>query len=184
MDSESQLNTVADEVLNLKKRVRALEKENEILKKNCSRWRLAEEAVAKITGGELTTYSCPFDILLKNGVRLEVKHSPLNRQKRTPTVRWIWSSPLGLKNKGKAYEFLILVGDKNPDHEYYPKDSSCAYPDFVFFIVPYSEVSACKGRGAMIALNTDFKTITAGNRTSKQLCGKLASWRDLEKLGL
>lgn len=177
-------NTVRDEVLSLRKRVLVLEKENETLRKHCSRWRLAEEAVAKITGGEITAYGLPYDVVLKNGVRLEVKHSPLCRQTRTSTVRWNWSYPLGRQNKGKDYDYLILVGDKDPDHEYYRKDPSCPCPNFVFFIVPHSKVSACKGRGDAIGLNTNFNTIRSSNRTSKELCEKLKPWRDLEKLGL
>ena len=72
-----------------------------------------ETLVAQLTGGTLTKFAEKFDVMLSNAITIEVKFSKLNTP--TPgssTRRWNWSKPLGWRDKGKSFDFLLLIGDE------------------------------------------------------------------------
>jgi hypothetical protein len=72
---------------------------------------------------------------------------------RSKTRRWNWHSVLGSRNN-KAYEYLVLIGEKDPQHEeQYPADL-----DPVFFLVPRSDVDDIK-TGNDIAINTNLAKV-------------------------
>ena len=152
------------ELFRLMDKVRALERENEILKKELAFLRTfpalaqgikGETLVAQLTGGVLTGYAESHDVSVTNGDRLEVKYSHLNDPNRSKTRRWNWNSPLGRRDE-KDYSFLILVGEKDPRFEdQYPPDLA-----FVFFLVPRADVWYIK-TGSNIALNTNLRTANA-----------------------
>ena len=153
------------EILRLEARIRELEgkteeleKENKELKKKRDRARgvPAEDLVARMTGGKRTGgYKDLYDVITGNGNRIEVKLSKVNDYKSSKTKRWVWDNIIG----PKKYDFLVLAGEKDPD------PSCCErYPlnlEYVFFLVPRSEVNDINSRGDCIALNTNFATAEA-----------------------
>ena len=114
-----------------------------------------ERLVANLTGGVLTGYSDPHDVIVHDEDRIEVKTSHVDVQKGTRTKRWGWSNILGRRNT-KEYEWLVLIGEKD-------LESGCEYPvdlPFVFFMVPRDQVDLIK-TGNMIAINTNLDTARA-----------------------
>jgi hypothetical protein len=83
-----------------------------------------------------------------------VKLSHLQKPGSSRTRRWNWDRPLGL-NETKEYDFLVLVGEKDP--RYYAQ-----YPDldYVIFLVPRGDVDSIKSKGC-VALNTNLDTARA-----------------------
>jgi hypothetical protein len=149
--------TKDDEILSLKGRILELEKENEDLKKalNFPRGVQAEIFIAELTGGVRTGYKDGYDVTTNSGRRLEVKVSRLNRQTTSRTVRWNWDRLLGL-NETKDYDFLVLMGEKDPRYEaQYPPELP-----YVCFLVPKRDVNAIK-TGNCAALNTNLTTARA-----------------------
>ncbi len=124
--------TKDDEILRLRDRVLELEKENEDLKKtlNFARGVPAEIFVAELTGGVRGGYKDGHDVTTNSGHRLEVKLSHLNRPNSSKILRWNWDRLLGL-NETKEYDFLVLMGEKDPRYE-------AQYPGlpYVCFSVP------------------------------------------------
>jgi hypothetical protein len=144
-----------EEILKLKGRVRELENENEELKKKLDRARgvPAEVLVAQMTCGKRTEgYKDSHDVTTKKGNRIEVKLSKVHAYKSSGTKRWTWDRVLG----PKEYDFLVLAGEKDPRYEGYPPDL-----DYVFFLVPQSEVNDINSAGDCVALNTNFATARA-----------------------
>jgi len=144
-----------EETLKLKGRIRELEEENEELKKKFDRARgvPAEVLVAQMTGGKRTErYKDKHDVTTKKGNRIEVKLSKVHAYKSSSTKRWTWDRVLG----PKEYDFLVLVGEKDPRWDGYPPDLV-----YVFFLVPRSEVNDINSAGDCVALNTNFATARA-----------------------
>lgn len=122
------------------KRIAHLESELEFLKLHpvFAQGLKGERLIAKLSGGKLTELNAPYDISVGSSVKVEVKFSKLNCPHRGETRRWQWSKPLGWKDKGKDYDFLLLVGDKDQRFaEQYPPDNS----PYVFFLIPHSQVA-------------------------------------------
>ncbi len=146
------------------KRISLLERENALLRKERDFFRSTptlaqglkgETLVATLTGGVLTGYKDPHDVTVTTGARLEVKYSHMNSPNPSATRRWNWHSVLGMSNN-KKYEYLVLVGEKDPRYyDQYPAELSC-----VFFLVPRSEVDNIK-TGRNIAINTNLDRVRA-----------------------
>jgi hypothetical protein len=101
-------------------------------------------------------YKDGHDVTTRSGHRLEVKLSHLNSPTSSSTLRWNWERPLG-RNETKEYDFLVLVGEKDPRYE-------AQYPTglpYVCFMVPKREVNTIKSIGNCIALNTNLATVRA-----------------------
>jgi hypothetical protein len=161
---------VENEVLRLRSRVRELEAECKALKKELEARKPfdAEFFIAKLTGGDIkANHHDPYDVLLENGLRVQVKYSHLNKPNPSKTRRWNWGKPLGLLDRTGDYDFLVLVGEKDNRYEdRYPPDSR-----YVLFLVPRKDVLRVANRGGagglMIALNTNLASVRA--RTSQAL---------------
>jgi len=153
-----------DECQRFKKRIVELERENDELKQendalrsriNFARGVPAEELIAKLTDGKRTGYKDRHDVTTRSGHRLEVKLSHLNNPSSSRTGRWNWDRLLGL-NETKKYDFLVLMGVKDPRyHAQYPD------LDYVIFLVPRGDVDSIKSRGNCVAPNTNLGTARA-----------------------
>lgn len=102
-----------------------------------------ESLVVHWVNGVITTHNANHDITVNGSlIRIEVKYSGLNaaiRGHQTPdveTLRWAWAKPFG-ESGNKAFNRLILVGDKDPRYFEHYKDPACPY---IFFDVPYEEI--------------------------------------------
>ena len=120
-----------------------------------------ERFVCELTNGQATAYAEKFDVELENSLTIEVKFSKLNIPvKGEKTLRWNWSKPLGQYDKGKEYDFLVLLGEK--DDRYMQQYYEGVY---VAFLIPKSAVgelmSAGKSVGGMIQINTNLNTARA-----------------------
>jgi hypothetical protein len=108
--------------------------------------------ISGILNGKLTVHTAPHDIDLKDGRKIEVKFSNLNRpNKNSESTRWSWNYPTGLR-RGKAYDALLLIGVADPRfHELY-LDAECPY---VIFDIPMKAVKRFNQRGNHISITTD-----------------------------
>jgi len=139
-----------------------------------------ETLVCDLVGGRLTSFARGYDI--KAGkYRIEVKFSNLGASVRgTPGRRWSWSKPLGYKDKGKVYDYLILIGPKD---KRYPDQYVDTTP-YVCFFIPKSDVESLMFKGAsiggIIQLTTNFKTVK--NEQSKKLLSHMVKLEDISAL--
>ena len=114
-----------------------------------------ETLVASLTGGELSSYAAEHDVVISGNVKIEVKFSKLNTPVAGSTTRrWNWSKPLGWKDKGKSYDFLLLVADKDTRYPSQYKDSS----PYVFFLLPLAAVPGVCNSGSAIGANVQLTT--------------------------
>lgn len=112
--------TKDEEIVRLMIRVAALEKDNQLLREELSFLKTfptlaqglkGEALVAQLTRGTVTGYAVRHDVEVDSGDRLEVKYSHVNVQSATKTRRWNWYNLLGRQDKGKEYDYLVLVGE-------------------------------------------------------------------------
>ena len=120
-----------------------------------------ETIVCDLVGGKLTSFAESYDIEAGQ-CKIEVKFSNLGFPVRGhATQRWSWSKPLGWKDKGKSYDYLILLGEKDLR---FPSQYLDTGPYACFFI-PRPEVEALMFKGAsiggIIQITTNFKHVTA-----------------------
>ena len=159
----SEVAALKDEIGGLQDRVRHLEREVEFLRLHpvFAQGLKGERFICMITGGLATELNASFDILTKGGLKLEVKFSKLNTPELSApeTKRWSWSKVMGWLDKGKDYDFLLLIGER--DHRYddqYPDD--CPY---AVFLIPAARVRsivvAGKAIGSHVNLTTNFRTV-------------------------
>jgi hypothetical protein len=119
-----------------------------------------ETLVAKLTGGAITAYAADHDVAVQGTATVEVKFSKINSPyEGAITQRWNWSKLLGWQDKGKGYDFLLLIGDKDPRFlSQYPNDGS----PYVFFLIPSAHVPSVLSKGATIGsqaqINTNLET--------------------------
>jgi hypothetical protein len=141
----------------LRQRITQLEQEIAFLKTHPALLQglKGETIVAKLTGGSLTKFAAQHDITVGSNITIEVKFSKLN----TPSLggstrRWNWSKPLGWKDKGKAFDFLLLMGDKDAR---FPKQylDECPY---VYFLIPRARVVEVMTKGITIGSNVQITT--------------------------
>lgn len=137
-----------------------------------------ETILLKLAGGELSEFAAEHDLTTSGDIRIEIKFSKLN----TPapgknTRRWNWSKPLGYLDKGKNYDFLVLVGDKDSRYPDQYLDSS----PYVFFLIPRNKVTELMSSGSSIGgsmqLGTNFDTLR-----SPRTLGILAHMVDADKI--
>ncbi len=157
-------------IASLLERISSLERENAELKKEVedlkevvefhrltptqAQGRKGETFIATLTRGVRTGYREPHDVTVNNGDRLEVKMSRVTKP-NSYTRRWNWHNVLG-SGHNKEYEFLILLGEKDPVwRDQYPPDLQ-----YVIFLVPRSDVDHIK-TGNQIAINTNLARVRA-----------------------
>jgi len=126
-----------------------------------------ETLICDLVGGKLTTFAESFDVTVGT-CKLEVKYSNLGVPvKGCATRRWSWSKPLGWKDKGKDYDYLILIGQKDDRFPGQYLDAT----RYVCFFIPRQKVDSLMFKGAaiggVIQLTTNFKSIE--NQQSKML---------------
>lgn len=147
----------------LEERVSQLEREVEFLRLHptIAQGMKGERFVCQLTKGVASKMNASFDVETQSGVKLEVKFSKLNTPvKSAPdTKRWSWSKPMGWLDKGKDYDFLLLVAEKDYRfHDQYLDDS----PYAIFLLsaahVP-NIVSSGKSVGSNVNLTTNFRTV-------------------------
>jgi len=152
---------------------RDLEKENELLKnkieqlkeKNRSlskgHWRtngnIGEEHIATLLDGAITPSNCRYDVLLLNGLKLEVKYASLSRPniKKAQTKAWKWSEFKGLDGK-KEYDSLILVGEIDKKYKNLHADPD---EDYIYFDIPFGDVDKLIDKSRMVTLTTNPETV-------------------------
>ena len=106
-----------------------------------------ETLISRAIGTATTSYAAAYDMETDDGKRIEIKFSKLNQPSKTAsTRRWNWSKPLGWLDKGKDYDFLLLIGEKDDRFS----DQSIDSTPYVYFLVPMSEVAAVMDSGASI----------------------------------
>lgn len=122
-----------------------------------------EELVCKLSHGLSTKYAEKYDVILSNEVKIEVKYSKLHIPVSThSTKRWTWSKPLGSFDKGKDYDLLILIGERDDRFEDQYLDDS----PYVFFLIPYKNVESLMVKGRTVGGVINLSTNLAGARTS------------------
>lgn len=180
--AEMEVIRLRERIQDLEKRLSLCEAERDGLKRQRESLRGGFEAVnfvKDLTGGQITAYQDSYDLQLPNGYRLEIKWSHLNVVSPY-TRRWNWDNILGGPTRGKEYHFLVLVGEKDPEHRHkYP------YRDepYVCFLVPRCEVRSViytDARGkAMAALVTSLSSRKERGTAIKKF---IVSTRDIESL--
>ena len=140
-----------------------------------------ETLVASLTGGELTAFAAKHDVVVRGKVTIEVKFSKLNIPVLGRDTRhWNWSKPLGWKDKGKTYDYLLLVGEKDHRFPHHYLDDS----PYIFFLLPKSIVpTVCSiGRsiGAMVQITTNL--VHAKSPTSRVLRSHMVSQTEVKTL--
>lgn len=141
----------------LRKRIKLLEAELLFLKTHhvFLQGIKGETLVCDLTAGVLTKFAEQYDICLGNKITIEVKFSKLNSPVLgSNTKRWNWSKPLGWKDKGKEFDFLLLVGDKDLRYPNQYLDDS----PYVYFLVPRKHVPEIMTKGASIGANVQITT--------------------------
>ncbi|WP_157265356.1 hypothetical protein [Azohydromonas aeria] len=105
-----------EEIAALRSRVHELETEVEFLRLHptLAQGLKGERLVCRITSGLASKLNAAHDLITKNGLKIEVKFSKLHSPSKTlpETKRWTWTKPMGWLDKGKDYDFLILVGER------------------------------------------------------------------------
>jgi hypothetical protein len=149
----------AEENADLRARIAQLENEVRFLREHftLAQGMKGETLVARLTAGVLAeNYAQEFDLRIGDKVTVEVKFSKLNiPSPGSTTRRWNWNKPLGWKDKGQEYDFLILVGERDPRFaDQYPNDGS----PYVFFLLPKSHVSRIMTKGETIGANVQIIT--------------------------
>ena len=141
----------------LKKRIKQLEKEVLYLRTHPAivQGMRGETIVCKLTDGVRTSYADEIDIVVKSEIKIEVKFSKLNTpDKGAATKRWNWSKPLGWKDKGKDFDFLFLLGEKDPRFEDQYLDNS----PYVYFLMPSARLDQVMTSGTTIGSNIQINT--------------------------
>jgi hypothetical protein len=153
----TQLGILEEKNERLKERVMLLESEISFLRAHPSflQGLKGETLIASLTGGELSSYAAKHDVVIRGELKIEVKFSKLNTPvPGSSTRRWNWSKPLGWKDKGKSYDFLLLVGEKDVRFLGQYKDAS----PYVFFLLPIASVANVCNSGSAIGANVQLTT--------------------------
>ncbi|WP_213308656.1 hypothetical protein [Paraburkholderia sacchari] len=163
MDIEQELET-------LRARIAFLEGEVEFLRTHptIAQGIKGETLIVDVTNGVLGAYADAHDITVGGKTKIEVKFSKLNTPvPGSTTRRWNWSKPLGWKDKGKDYDFLLLIGEKDQRFE----DQYYAGAPYVFFMVPHHRVPSISNVGNTIGANVQIVTnlARAKSPTSQEL---------------
>jgi hypothetical protein len=154
------------QIAELKAKVAQLETEVAFLKNHprIAQGIKGETLACKLTNGSITAYAAAHDVTVGGIATVEVKFSKVNTPyEGAATRRWNWSKLLGWRDKGKGYDFLLLMGDKDPRFlSQYPEDGS----PYVFFLIPSLHVPTVLSKGEMIGSQAQINTNLATARSS------------------
>ena len=141
-DAAARIATLEAENAALRARLRALEEAAGIA---------AEQFVAELVGGVLTTGSAFHDITAPDGTRFEVKFSRLSIPMKTSNSRrWSWGHPLG-SNGAKQFDRLILVAEPDPRFRHLYREPESPY---VLFDIPFESVLQVMRKDHLIQITT------------------------------
>jgi hypothetical protein len=169
-------NSLPEENAALRARVDQLEREVAFLRTHpvFTQGLKGETLVATLSSGKLTEFAASHDVVTGTNLKVEVKFSKLNvPYKGVKMRRWNWSKPLGWKDKGKDFDYLLLVGEKD-------WANAIQYPDdgpYVFFSLPKDKVAEVATSGVAIGANVQINTNlgAASSAASKALKALLVS---------
>jgi hypothetical protein len=149
------------EIITLRERIHSLEEGAGIA---------AEQWVAGLVGGTLTTGSAFHDITSPTGRRFEVKFSRLNiPMKNSNSRRWSWGHPLGYAG-AKRFDRLILVAEADPRFRDLYREPLAPY---VLFDIPFDSVVSVMRKDHLIQITTNPRRNFG--ETAKQTA--VFSWR-------
>lgn len=173
-----------EEVERLRERIRMLEREVEFLRSHpaLAQGLKGERLICDLTGSTATQLNASFDLTSKVGLKIEVKLSKLHTPvKAAPsTKRWTWTKPMGWLDKGKDYDYLILLGEKDLRYQDQYLDDS----PYVAFIVPLGDVPAICSVGRTIGANVNLTTNlrTVNSQAGRTLLTHMTSMRLIDEL--
>jgi hypothetical protein len=121
-----------------------------------------EQIICQAVNGVPTSYAASYDVALRCGKMIEVKYSNLHvPNKGRPMKRWNWSKPLGSLDRGKDYDYLVLVGEKDARFKNQYLDDT----PFVYFLIPVMQVKSVMTKGVLaggnIQISTDIKNVAS-----------------------
>ena len=186
----SDIQDLLSENTKLRTKVAQMESEIEFLKTHPSiaQGIKGETLACDIIGGEITPYSASHDLVIGTSAKIEVKFIKINTpvEKWPASHRWNWSKVLGWQDykTGKDYDFLLLIGDKDPYFlSQYPDDGS----PYVFFLIPQDKISETLSKGgrigSQIQINTNLKTARSRrSRAIKKYMVSLTQISDIVRL--
>lgn len=188
-ESKTECQNLKDEIDLLKEQISKLNERNAQLEKEVEFLRLhptlaqglkGERLICSLTEGIATLLNTEFDVRTKTDVKLEVKFSKLHAPSNSSTRRWTWSKPLGWLDKGKEYDFLILIGEKDNRFKAQYKDES----PYVIFLIPKRHVpdicQSGKSIGANVNLSTNLHTVRS--KQGQIIISHMISSSSLEKI--
>lgn len=181
--NESDLCALRTKVLDLELENACLRREIEFLKTHPSitQGMKGELLVSKVIDGTLTSYAEGFDFQTAGGKKIEVKFSKLNRpmpNSTTPTRRWTWSKPLGFLDKGKDYDYLLLIGDKDERYlDQYRDDTP-----YIYFLIPLSRVRDVMNSGSSIGGSINLTSNLMKLQRKRQKPKLLEFWINFDQL--
>lgn len=125
---------------------------------------IGEKFVEKVLSGERTASTKPYDIILKNGTRIEVKYASLSAPgRKSNTRRWVWRHVFGESGK-KEYDFLILLGEPDARHKHSYKEQNESYVIFcIGFEIVKNFVSNAKDKTIFLTTNPLIKRKNLSN---------------------
>jgi hypothetical protein len=173
-----------EEVERLRERIRILEREVEFLRSHpaMAQGLKGERLICDLTGSIATQLNASFDLTSKVGLKIEVKLSKLHTPaKAAPnTKRWTWTKPMGWLDKGKDYDYLILLGEKDLRYQDQYLDDS----PYVAFIVPLGDVPAICSVGRTIGANVNLTTNlrSVNSEAGRTLLTHMTSMRLIDEL--
>jgi len=173
-----------EEVEQLLEHIRRLEGEVEFLRAHpaLAQGLKGERLICALTGSIATQLNTSFDLTSKVGLKVEVKLSKLHTPvKASPnTKRWTWTKPMGWLDKGKDYDYLILLGEKDTRYRNQYLDDA----PYVAFIVPLKDVPAICSAGRMIGANVNLTTNlkTVNSEAGRALLSHMTSMTVIDEL--
>lgn len=111
----TEVEILKEQIICLQDRIQQLERKVEFLRTHptIAQGMKGERFICRLTQGIATQLNASFDVETQAGIKLEVKFSKLHSPAKSAadTRRWTWSKPLGWLDKGKDYDFLVLVSN-------------------------------------------------------------------------
>ena len=138
-----------------------------------------ETLVCKALNGKMTSFAEHWDVTFGDTFKVEVKYSKINTPNKNRSLkRWNWSKPLGSLDRGKDYDFLVLIGEKDERYQYLDNTP------YVYFVIPKQFVrevmTSGKLAGGNIQINTDM--VKANFPAQITLRKFLRSYKEIEAL--
>lgn len=146
------------ENLTLRARITELENQLNFLGRHqtLARGLAGERLIAETVSGLLTSHTATVDVELPDGQTIEVKQAKVSAGNRINNSgrRWQWQKVFGQNNQ-KVYDWLLLVGEADPNFRSLYRDPNSPY---VLFCVPFNKVHALTTAGTRGARGINIST--------------------------